>query len=119
MNCVLESYMPTIFDPKDFSVIEKNGVNIATLANQAMLGTNAFRVEKVLLQPGAESASYPPRNEERFVYVIRGRGQAYVNERAFPLSTEAVLWLEAGDGFYLEAGSDGLEILFCQAPATE
>jgi uncharacterized RmlC-like cupin family protein len=119
MNCVLESYMPTIFDPKDFSVIEKNGVNIATLANQAMLGTNAFRVEKVLLQPGAESASYPPRNEERFVYVIRGKGQAYVGQQAFPLSTESVLWLEKEDMFYMEAGFEGLEILLCQAPATE
>jgi hypothetical protein len=111
--------MPTIYDPKDFSVIKKNGVNIATLANQAMLGTNALQVEKILLQAGAESASYPPGDGERFVYVIRGKGQANVNERAFPLNAESVLWLETGDTFYLEAGSDVLEVLFCQAPATE
>jgi quercetin dioxygenase-like cupin family protein len=111
--------MPTIFEPNDFPVTEKHGAKIATLANQRMLGTNALQVEKVLLQPGVESASYPPSDGERFVYVIRGQGQAYVNERAFPLSTESVLWLETGDTFYLEAGSDGLEVLFCQAPATE
>lgn len=111
--------MPTIFDPKDLSVIEKNSVNIATLANQAMLGTNALRVEKVLLQPGAESASYPTSDSERFVYVIRGKGQAYVGQQAFPLSTESVLWLEREDAFYIEAGFDGLEVLLCEAPANE
>jgi quercetin dioxygenase-like cupin family protein len=110
--------MPTIFDPKDLPVTEKSRAKIVTLANQAMLGTDALQVEKILLPPGSESASYPPSNGERFVYVIRGRGQAYVNERAFPLSTESVLWLETEDTFYLEAGSDSLEVLLCQAPAT-
>ena len=111
--------MPTIFDPKDLPVTEKKDAKTATLANQAMLGTNALQVEKVHLQPGAESASYPPSDGERFVYVIRGKGQAYVGQQAFPLSTESVLWLEKEDMFYMEAGFEGLEILLCQAPATE
>lgn len=111
--------MPTIFDPNDFPLTEKNGAKIATLANQAMLGTDALQVERILLQPGAESASYPPSDGERFVYVIRGKGQAYVGQQAFPLGAESVLWLEKGDTFYLEAGSDELEILLCQAPAGE
>lgn len=111
--------MPIIFDPKDLATLEKNGVNIATLANQTMLGTNALQVEKVLIQPGAESASYPPGEAERFVYVIRGKGQAYVGQRAFPLNIESVLWLEKEDTFFIEAGFDGLEILLCQAPASE
>lgn len=111
--------MPTIFDPKDLPVIEKNGASIATLANQAMLGTNVLQVEKILLQPGSESGSYAPSDGERFVYVIRGSGQAYVGQQSFPLSTESVLWLEKGDTFHLEAGSAGLEVLLCQAPARE
>ena len=110
--------MPIIFDPKDLPVTDKNGVYIATLANQAMLGTNALHVEKILLQPGAASASYLPKDGERFLYVIRGTGQAYAGQQAFPLSAESVLWLEEGDTFYLVAGSDGLDVLFCQAPAT-
>lgn len=111
--------MPIIFEPEDLPVPEKNGANTATLANRAMLGTNALQVEKVLLQPGAKSASYAPRDAERFVYVIRGKGQAYVNERAFLLRAESVLWLETGDTFYLEAGPEELEVLHCQAPAGE
>ena len=111
--------MPTIIEPKDLPVTEKDGVNVATLANQAMLGTNALQVARILLQPGVESASYRPGDAERFVYVIRGKGQAYVGEQAFPLNAESVLWLEKGDIFFLEAGLDGLEVLLCHAPAQE
>jgi len=115
----LEEDMPTIFEPKDLPATEKNGANVAMLANQVMLGTNALQVERILLQPGAESASYHPSDVERFVYVIHGKGQAYVGEQVFPLSSESVLWLEEDDTFYLEASSDGLEVLLCHAPAGE
>jgi hypothetical protein len=30
-----------------------------------------------------------------------------------------MLWLEKDDNFYLEAGADVLEVLFCRAPAGE
>ena len=111
--------MPTIFDPKDLPVTEKKGANVAVLANQAMLGTDALQMERILLEPGAESSSYPPRDAERFVYVIRGNGQAYVDKQAFPLNAESVLWIEKGDTFTLEAGPDGFEVLLCQAPASQ
>lgn len=111
--------MPIIFKPHDLPVTEKDRATVITLANQAMLGTNALQVEKVLLLPGAESAAYPPIEAERFVYVIRGRGQAYVNERVFTLKPESVLWLETKDNFYLEAGPEELEVLLCQAPSGE
>jgi len=111
--------MPTIFEPKDLPVIEKNGANIATLANSALLGTNALQVERIVLAAGAESESFEASDAERFVYVIRGRGQAHVGEQAFPLVAESVLWLEKADTFYLEAGANGLEVLLCHAPANE
>ena len=111
--------MPIIFELQDLHVTEKNEAKVVTLANQAMLGTNALQVEKVLIPPGAESDSYPPSEAERFVYVIRGNGQAYVGQRVFPLNIESVLWLEKEDTFYIEAGFDGLEVLLCQAPASE
>lgn len=111
--------MPIIFEPKDLPVTEKNGVNIATLANRAMLGTNALQVERIMLEATAKSSMFKAANAERFVYVIRGKGQAYVSGQAFPLGAESMLWLEKGDSFYLEAGADGLEILLCQAPGNE
>lgn len=111
--------MPTIFKPQDLPVSEKNGASIATLANQAMLGANALQVEHITLKTSAESSLFEAVPAERFVYVIRGVGQAYINERAFPLTAESVLWLEKEDAFYFEAGADGLEVLLCRAPAGE
>jgi len=111
--------MPTIFEPKDLPATERKGANIAALASNALLGTNALQVERIMLKEGAESSSFEATDAERFVYVIRGKGQAYVSEQAFPLGAESVLWLEKGDGIYLEAGADGLEVLLCHAPASE
>jgi len=111
--------LPTIFEPKDLPVTEKNGANITTLANNAMLGADALQVERITLEASAKSSTFEALDAERFVYVIRGKGQAYVSGQAFPLEAESMLWLESGDTFYLEAGADGLEILLCHAPASE
>lgn len=111
--------MPTIFEPKDLPIAEKRSVNITTLANQAMLGTDALRVQSIALKAGAKSESFEAENSERFVYVIRGKGQAILGEQVFPLDAESVLWLDKGDSFYLEASSDGLQVLLCHAPASE
>lgn len=111
--------MPTIFEPKDLPVSEKHGANIATLANRAMLGADALQVERVMLEAGAKSSIFETVNPEQFVYVIRGKGQAHVGEQSFPLDAESMLWLEKDEPFYLEAGTNGLEVLLCHAPASE
>lgn len=111
--------MPTIFEPKDLPVTEQNGVNITTLANEAMLGTVALQVQRITLDAGAKSDSFEADNAERFVYVVHGKGQAHAGGQAFPLDAESVLWLEKGDAFQFEAGTDGLEVLLCHAPAGE
>ncbi|HEU0292871.1 MAG TPA: hypothetical protein VFR47_09050 [Anaerolineales bacterium] len=109
--------MPTIFEPKDLPVTEKNGAKIATLANSALLGTDALQVESIILSAGAQSGSFEASNAERFAYVIHGNGQAHVGEQELLLDTESVLWLEKSDSFYLKAGAEGLEVLLCHAPA--
>ena len=111
--------MPTIFEPKDLPVTEEHGANIATLANHSMLGTNALQVERIILKTSAKSSMFKATDAERFVYVIHGKGQAYVGEQAFPLDAESMLWLEKDDIFYLEAGTDGLEVLVCHASGNE
>jgi redox-sensitive bicupin YhaK (pirin superfamily) len=111
--------MPTIFEPDDLSSIQKNGTRIATLANPAMLGTDALQVERIELQAATKTSLYGAADAERFIYVIRGKGQAHVGNQMFPLAEESLLWLEKEDSFSLEAGADGLEVLLCQAPAGE
>lgn len=111
--------MPTILEPKDLQITEKNGVNITTLANQAMLGTDALQVQRIALVSNKKSESLEAKNAERFVYVVRGTGQAHVSGQVFPLNAESVLWLEKEDTVHFEAGADGLEVLLCHAPAGE
>ena len=111
--------MPTIFEPKDLPIDEKSGVKIVTLANQAMLGTDALQVERITLGANSNSESFGPQNAERFVYVVSGRGRAQVGKDAFPLEAESVLWLDKADSFHFGAEADGLELLLCFAPAGE
>jgi quercetin dioxygenase-like cupin family protein len=111
--------MPTIFQPSDLPVVNENQSAITTLANQAMLGTDALQVERILLEANAKSRTYDAADAERFLYVIRGRGRANIGEEAFPLETESVLWLEKHDVFTLEADGSEMEVLLCQAPAME
>lgn len=109
--------MPMIFDSSDLPVRAINGVRTATLADPGMLGTDALQVERIQLEAGAQTATFPAVDSERFVYVIRGKGQAQVGEKVFPLEEESVFWLDKEDSFHLESGATGLEVLLCHAPA--
>ena len=111
--------MPSIFEQTDLPAVEKNGANVTTLANQTILGADALYVQRMTFDAGVKSEPYKSENVERFVYVIRGKGQARVGGQAFPLEAESVLWLEKDDTFYFESGVDGLEVLLCHAPAGE
>jgi len=111
--------MPTIFEPKDLPLDEKTGVKIATLANLAMLGTDALQVKRITLNANSKSDSYGAENMERFVYVISGKGRALVGSESFPLEAESVLWLEKTDMFHFETEANELEILLCYAPVGE
>jgi len=111
--------MPTIFDPEDLPLDEKTGVKIATLANQAMLGTDALQVKHITLEANSKSDLHGAENAERFVYVISGEGQARVGNKSFPLEAESVLWLEKSDSFHFETEAHELELLLCHAPVGE
>jgi len=109
--------MPTIFEPKELPIDEKTGVKIATLANQAMLGTDALQVKRITMDSNSKSEAFGEENAERFVFVISGKGQAQVGSEAFPLETESVLWLEKNDSFHFETDTDELDLILCYAPA--
>ena len=111
--------MPTIFEPKDLPLDKKTGVKIATLANQAMLGTDALQVKHITLSVNSKSESFDAENMERFVYVISGKGQAQVGSESFHLDAESVLWLEKTDSFHFETETNELELLLCYAPVGE
>lgn len=109
--------MPTIFEPKDLPAVEQTGLSLTTLANAAMLGTDALHVERMRLDANATTSTFNAMNAERFLYVIRGAGQAQVGNRSFPLEPESILWIEADDSYALRSDTQGLEVLICRAPA--
>ena len=109
--------MPTIFEPNDLPVRNKAGATYTTLANPAMLGSDALQVERVSLEAGKKSEPTIAVQAERFLYVIQGSGQVQVGSENFLLAPETMLWIESDDTFTLEAGTDGLEVLVSQAPA--
>jgi quercetin dioxygenase-like cupin family protein len=111
--------MPALFDPKDLPVITQEGASQATLANPAMLGTNALLVEHITLEAGARTMPTSAVNAEQFLYVIRGAGQAHAGGQVYPLAPESILWIETSDSYFLEAGAEQLEVLVCRAPAGE
>jgi len=109
--------MPTIFEPNDLPIRNQDGVTYTTLANAAMLGADALQVERVSLDAGKTSGLASAVDAERFLYVIQGSGQAYVSDETFSLAPESMLWIDPGDTFTLEAGTEQLEVLVCRAPA--
>lgn len=109
--------MPTIFEPNELPEKDRDQSKVTTLANQTMLGTDALQVERILLEANTKSTPYDATDAERFLYVIHGKGQAYIGEEVFPLEAESVLWLEKHDTFTLQAGGSQLEVLLCQARA--
>lgn len=111
--------MPNILEPKDMRAIKKNGGKVAVLADYATLGTNALQVERIEIQESARTDLFEAVEAERFIYVIRGSGQARIGQDQYRLAPESVLWLEKHDEFLLEGGKGGLEVLLCRAPAGE
>lgn len=113
--------MATIHDPSQLTITHLSGVTRVTLANRALLGAGALRIERVSLDAGAYTlpAQTSRQRAEHFLYVIRGTGLARVGAESFPLETESILWLEPGDVYSLEAGADALEVLLCRAPAED
>lgn len=111
--------MPIILEPKDLTVIQKHGASIAVLADESKIGTNALQVERIELKADAKTSLYEAADAERFIYVIRGNGGAYVRDQEYPLEAESVLWLAREEQFYLEAEAGGLDVLLCRAPIGE
>ena len=109
--------MPTIFEPNDLPIRNQDGVTYTTLANAAMLGADALQVERVILESGKKTEFAKAVEAEQFLYVILGTGQANVGDEMFPLVPESMLWIESGEKYTLQAGTEQLEILVCRAPA--
>jgi quercetin dioxygenase-like cupin family protein len=51
-----------------------------------LFGTRAIKGEMIIYPPGTEAANHHHEGAEHFMYVTRGRGTAYANERPLPVN---------------------------------
>lgn len=91
------------------------GWSRSVLADRELIGTSAMTLERLTLDRNAEGPEVVGTTKERFLYVIRGSGEAASPRYVIPLEAETVVWLEPGDRLRLRAGDRGLQVLIAEA----
>ena len=88
------------------------------LVTPKLFGTKAVKGEMIIYPPGTAAANHHHVGAEHFMYVLRGRGTVYANERPFPVRQGDVIYYPDLERHYLEAAPDE-ELAFVEffAPA--
>ena len=88
------------------------------LVTPKLFGTKAVKGEMIIYPPGTAAANHHHEGAEHFMYVLRGRGTVYANEKPFPVAKGDVIYYPARVRHFLEAASDE-ELVFAEffAPA--
>ena len=83
-----------------------------------LFGTKAVKGEMIIYPPGTAAANHHHEGAEHFMYVLRGRGTVYANEKPFPVRKGDVIYYPDRERHYLEAAADE-ELVFAEffAPA--
>jgi quercetin dioxygenase-like cupin family protein len=76
------------------------------LVTPKLFGTSAVKGEMIIYPPGTAAANHHHEGAEHFMYVLRGRGTVYANERPFPVRTGDVIYYPDRERHYLEAAPD-------------
>jgi len=88
------------------------------LVTPGLFGTKAVKGEMIIYPPGTAAANHHHEGAEHFMYVLRGRGTVYANEKPFPVKAGDVIYYPDRERHYLEAAKDA-ELVFAEffAPA--
>ena len=88
------------------------------LVTPKLFGTKAVKGEMIIYPPGTAAADHHHEGAEHFMYVLRGRGTVYANEKPFPVKAGDVIYYPDRERHYLEAAKDE-ELVFAEffAPA--
>ncbi len=88
------------------------------LVTPKLFGTKAVKGEMIIYPPGTAAANHHHEGAEHFMYVLRGRGTVYANEKPFPVRKGDVIYYPDRERHYLEAAADE-EMAFAEffAPA--
>jgi quercetin dioxygenase-like cupin family protein len=88
------------------------------VATPALFGTKAIKGEMIIYPPGTQAPSHHHEGAEHFMYVLRGRGTVYANERPFAVRQGDTIYYPDRERHYLQAAKDE-ELVFAEyfAPA--
>jgi quercetin dioxygenase-like cupin family protein len=88
------------------------------LVTPKLFGTKAVKGEMIIYPPGTAAANHHHEGAEHFMYVLRGRGTVYANEKPYPVRKGDVIYYPDRERHYLEAARDE-ELVFAEffAPA--
>ena len=83
------------------------------LVTPKLFGTKAVKGEMIIYPPGTAAANHHHVGAEHFMYVLRGRGTVYANEKPFPVRKGDVIYYPDLERHYLEAAPDE-ELVFAE-----
>jgi quercetin dioxygenase-like cupin family protein len=88
------------------------------LVTPKLFGTKVLKGEMIIYPPGTAAANHHHEGAEHFMYVLRGSGTVYANEKPFPVHKGDVIYYPDRERHYLEADPDE-ELVFAEffAPA--
>jgi quercetin dioxygenase-like cupin family protein len=72
-----------------------------------LFGTKAVKGEMIIYPPGTEASNHHHEGAEHFMYVLKGRGTAYANEKPIPLRAGDLIHYDDRERHYLR--SEGTE----------
>lgn len=83
------------------------------LVTPKLFGTKAVKGEMIIYPPGTAAANHHHEGAEHFMYVLRGRGTVYANEKPFAVRQGDVIYYPDRERHYLEAAKDE-ELVFAE-----
>jgi quercetin dioxygenase-like cupin family protein len=83
------------------------------LVTPKLFGTKAVKGEMIIYPPGTAAANHHHVGAEHFMYVLRGHGTVYANEKPFAVRKGDVIYYPDLERHYLEAAPDE-ELVFAE-----
>jgi quercetin dioxygenase-like cupin family protein len=83
------------------------------LVTPKLFGTKAVKGEMIIYPPGTVAANHHHVGAEHFMYVLRGHGTVYANEKPFPVRQGDVIYYPDLERHYLRAAPDA-EMVFVE-----
>lgn len=76
------------------------------VATPKLFGTRAIKGEMIIYPPGTEAANHHHEGAEHFMYVLKGRGTAYANERPIAVRAGDLIYYDDRERHYLRSQGD-------------